>query len=294
MKKALMIAGAAALIALSACGAKPRDLQGYAEADYLYLSPREPGYIKTLGVKEGDVVAAGAAMFVMDTARAEAALSKAQASAAASGGSTAATAQQIASARANEALARVTLERTHALYKQDFVSKAQLDQDQAAYDAAHAATRAAEAQTGAAGDQTAAAKADVTLAKTQMSDRAVAAPAAGRVERVFRRPGEFAQAGDPVIALLPPENMKVRFFAPEPMLAQAAGWPVVRVSCDGCGGPIEARMTFVASEPQFTPPVIYSLEQREKLVFLIEARLLRHRRASRSAPASRWMCALTS
>jgi HlyD family secretion protein len=272
MKKALLCAGVAAALALAACGAKPNDLQGYAEADYLYLSPREAGYVKSLAVKEGDQVDAGAAVFVMDTARAQAALNKAQASAAASHGSAAAAAQQIAAARADEALARATLERTRALYKQDFVSKARLDQDQAAYDAARAATRAAEAQTGAAGEQTAAAKADVALAETQMGDRAVNAPQAGRVERVFRRPGEFAQAGEPVIALLPPQNIKLRFFAPEPMLAKLRLGQIVRVSCDGCGGPIEARISFIDSEPQFTPPVIYSLKERDKLVYLIEAR----------------------
>jgi HlyD family secretion protein len=277
MKRRELILIAAILVTLAACGAKPaaRQLQGYAEAEYLYLSPRDPGYVDALAVKEGDEVAAGAAIFTMDTARAAAALDKARAAEAASGGAASAAGQGIAEARANAELARASLARTRALYAQDFASKAMLDSAQSAYDAAFAATRAAEAQTGAAGRQTEAAGADVALARTQMRDRAVRAPQAGRVERVFRRPGEFANAGEPVIALLPPQNIKLRFFAPEPLLAKLQLGAIVRVTCDGCAGPIDARISFIASEPQFTPPVIYSLDQREKLVFLVEARPLR-------------------
>jgi HlyD family secretion protein len=66
--------------------------------------------------------------------------------------------------------------------------------------------------------------------------------------------------------------MKVRFFAPEALIARLPVGADVLVSCDGCGEPISATVTFVAHEPHFTPPVIYSLDQREKLVFLVEAR----------------------
>jgi len=274
----ITLAALAALAAsMAGCGAKsdPGQVQGYAEAEYLYLSPRDPGYVDALSVKEGDEVAAGAAIFTMDSARAQAALDKARANQGASGGAAAAQAQAIAEARANAVLAHATLERTRALYKEDFASKAMLDTAQSGYDAAMATIRAAQAQTGAAGRQTQAAGADVALAKSQMGDRAVTAPQAGRVERIFRRPGEFANAGDPVISLLPPGNIKLRFFAPEPMLAKLKLGKIVRVTCDGCAAPIEARITFIASEPQFTPPVIYSVEQRAKLVFLIEARPVR-------------------
>jgi HlyD family secretion protein len=100
----------------------------------------------------------------------------------------------------------------------------------------------------------------------------VRAPLAGRVEQIYRRPGEFAPAGQPVIALLAPENIKLRFFAPQNMLAKLKLGQTVRISCDGCAKPIDARISFIASEPQFTPPVIYSIEQRDKLVYLVEAK----------------------
>ena len=262
------------LLALAACGDKPATnaLQGYAEADYLYLSPRAPGYIEALNVKEGDDVNAGEPVFSLDADRAQAALNKAKASAAASGGDTGASAQAIAAAKANAELARVTLARTRVLYSHDYASKSMLDQSQSAYDAANAGVKQAQAQRGASGDLTLAASQDVKIARADANDRVVTAPASGRIEIVFRRPGEFAPAGEPVVALLPPGNIKLRFFAPEPMLAKLKLGQSVRVKCDGCAAPIEAKISFIASEPQFTPPVIYSLDERAKLVYLIEAR----------------------
>jgi HlyD family secretion protein len=260
-------------LALTACGGKKDDvLQGYAEADYIYLAPRDSGIVEKLAVEEGQEVKAGDLIFGLDTTRAQAGLDRAKASQGAGGGSTAAREAAIAEARASVALARTNLDRSKALYKKDFVSKARLDQDQSALDAAVAQLRAAEAEKLAASRETQAAGADVTIAKEQVDDRAVRAPQAGRVERVFRRPGEFAPAGEPVIALLPAQNMKLRFFAPQDRLATLKLGDVVKVTCDGCAKPIEAKITFIASEPQFTPPVIYSLKERGKLVYLVEAR----------------------
>jgi HlyD family secretion protein len=84
--------------------------------------------------------------------------------------------------------------------------------------------------------------------------------------------GEWVPAGAPVASLLPPENIKVRFFVPEPGLGAIRLGQAVSVTCDGCAAPIGARVTFVSTRAEFTPPVIYSRENRSKLVFLIEAR----------------------
>ena len=110
------------------------------------------------------------------------------------------------------------------------------------------------------------------MAEQRLQDLAGAAPIAGTIQQIFHRQGEVVSPGQPIASLLAPENMKVRFFAPEAMLSQLPVGARVMISCDGCAEPVEARVSFVAQEPQFTPPVIYSLEQREKLVFLVEAR----------------------
>lgn len=264
----------ACVLALSACGAakKERPLQGYAEADLLYLSPREAGLVETLAVKEGDEVKAGALIFRLDVDRSNAALNKARANNAATGEQSAAAAQAVREARAAVDLARVTLSRSEALLKSGYAPKAKVDADRASMQSAEARLRTAQAQAAAASSQTGASGADVTLAHEQARDRAVLAPADGRIEQVYRRPGELAAAGDPVVSLLPPANIKLKFFAPEAMLAQIKLGGMVDVSCDSCEKGLTAKISFIASQPQFTPPVIYSLEQRGKLVFLVEAR----------------------
>jgi HlyD family secretion protein len=268
------IALIACVLALSACGMakKDRPLQGYAEADLLYLSPREPGFVEALAVKEGDQVKAGALLFRLDVNRSNATLNKARAANAATGQVSAAAAQGVREARAALDLARVTLSRSEALLKSGYAPKAKVDEDRANMRAAEARLRTAQAQAAAASQQTGASGADVALASEQAQDRAVVAPADGRIEQVYRRPGELAGAGDPVVALLPPANIKLKFFAPEQMLAQLKLGEIIDVSCDGCEKGLTAKISFIASQPQFTPPVIYSLEQREKLVFLVEAR----------------------
>jgi HlyD family secretion protein len=70
---------------------------------------------------------------------------------------------------------------------------------------------------------------------------------------------------------LPPGNLKVRFFVPETVLAHVSYGDIVNVRCDGCAEGLKARVSFISGSAEFTPPVIYSLEERSKLVFLIEA-----------------------
>jgi HlyD family secretion protein len=78
-------------------------------------------------------------------------------------------------------------------------------------------------------------------------------------------------AGRPVLSILPPGNIKVRFFVGEPMLPKVTLGDTVEVTCDGCK-PVMAKVSFIARAAEYTPPVIYSLEERNKLVFMIEAR----------------------
>ena len=100
----------------------------------------------------------------------------------------------------------------------------------------------------------------------------VFSPADGTIEQVYYRPGETVPASRPVVALLPPGNLKVRFFAPQTLLPEIKYDETVGVSCDGCAKGLTAKVSFISRSAEFTPPVIYSLEERVKLVFLIEAR----------------------
>jgi HlyD family secretion protein len=116
------------------------------------------------------------------------------------------------------------------------------------------------------------AKANLAAAQTRLDRRRVQSPAAGMIQEVYFRPGETVQPGRPVVALLPPSNLKIRFYAPETQLAAVKIGETVTVSCDGCEGGLTAQVSFIAQSAEYTPPVIYSREERAKLVFLIEAR----------------------
>ena len=129
---------------------------------------------------------------------------------------------------------------------------------QKAFDDAQAALREIEAR--------------LNSSQTRLARRKVFSPATGTIQQVYYRPGEMVAASRPVVSLLPPGNMKVRFFVPEAELPKFAYGETVRIACDGCTDDIRARISFIAKSAEFTPPVIYSLEERAKLVFLIEAR----------------------
>ncbi len=116
------------------------------------------------------------------------------------------------------------------------------------------------------------AQARLNSAQTRLTRRKVFSPVTGPVQQIYFRVGEMVPAGKAVVAILPPGNLKVRFFVNEAMLPKLSLGEPVRIRCDGCGEDIAARITFIARTSEFTPPVIYSLEERSKLVFLIEAR----------------------
>jgi HlyD family secretion protein len=156
----------------------------------------------------------------------------------------------------NQVTATVTNAR-HALDRAQQLLKSSAG-TQRAYDDAEAALRTAEAR--------------LNSAQTRLARRRMASPVAGTVQQVYFRQGELVPAGRPVLAILPPANIKVRFFVPEPALQHVAVNDSVQVRCDGCEADLTARVSFISRTAEYTPPVIYSLEERSKLVFLVEAR----------------------
>jgi len=116
------------------------------------------------------------------------------------------------------------------------------------------------------------AEARLNSSQTRLARRKVVSPASGIVQQIYFRAGEIVPPGRPVLALLPPENVKLRFFVPEAMVPKIALGDTVAVGCDGCPADLIARVSFMGQTAEFTPPVIYSLEERAKLVFLVEAR----------------------
>lgn len=157
----------------------------------------------------------------------------------------------VAENEAAVANARQTYERAQALLKRAVGS-------QKAFDDAEAVLRSAEAR--------------LNSARTRLERRQVASPVMGSVQEVYFRAGEMVQAGRPIVSLLPPNNTKVRFFVPQATLPTVHIDDRINVNCDGCKPGLTARISFISAQAEFTPPVIYSREERARLVFRIEAR----------------------
>jgi HlyD family secretion protein len=129
---------------------------------------------------------------------------------------------------------------------------------QATLDSAVSALRVAEAR--------------VVTSETRLARRQGFAPVAGTIQQIYFREGEMVPEKRPVLSIMPPGNMKIRFFVPETELPKLAIGDEVRVTCDNCSADLSAKIYFIATTAEYTPPVIYSLEERNKLVYLIQAR----------------------
>lgn len=289
---------AVALFALlSACGQPAATgWSGYAEGDFVYVAAPIAGRLDRLAVRAGDAVQQGAPLFALDAVAEQAAVAEAQARARASDAQAKNTAtgrrpdelavvrSQLVQARAQAALAKSAWQRQKELVDKGFVSAAQLDTATATLRQAEGRVAELEsslrvAQLPARSDEREAAEASAASAREavrqgewKVAQKQQTAPADAQVSEVFFRQGEYVGAGQPVLSLLPPGAVRALFYVPEAELAGLALGQVVQLSCDGCGDPVAARISRIATAPEFTPPVIYSNAQRARLVYRIEAR----------------------
>ncbi len=291
----LSLIAAGALLA-SCSEPAPSGWAGYAEGDYVYVAAPLPGRLEQLFVQPGQAVAAGAPLFRLDAEaesaardEARARVSSAQAQAANLGRGrrqeeVAVTQAQLAQASAQVELARSELRREQQLVAQGFVAKARVEDAQTALTQANAKAAELSAalrvvqlparteERNAAAAQAEAASQALRQSAWRVQQKLQTAPAAGKVTEAYFRVGEYVNAGQPVLALLPPANVLARFFVPQAELATLALGQAVSLQCDGCGAPLAARISRIATAPEYTPPVIYSNAQKARLVFMLEAR----------------------
>jgi HlyD family secretion protein len=273
----------------------PDGFQGYIEGEYVYLSAPLGGALTNLAVARGHSVNAGQLLFELERqaeaatlAQAEMNLKQAQSQAddLAKGSrpsEIASLTAQLERAQANLKLAVAQLARREQLGGAAVVSKEELDQTRAQRDAGQAQVDqlAADLETAKLGGrkdaiyaaQAAVAGQAAVLAKAQWAfdQKQQFAPTNAIVHDTLYRAGEWVAAGNPVIVLLPPANLKVRFFVPQEILPQIKIGQPVSVHCDGASPPAQATVNFISTQAEYTPPVIYSRETRASLVFMIEA-----------------------
>ena len=294
----VLLAAAAVLVALLLIlprFGKVAVLSGYVEAEPLYLAAPVAGTVKTMSVVRGQAVAAGQTLFVVDpqqpqSQRDQAAAELAQAEAQAIDARKGQRPQELSVLAANTAAAearardaQATYRRMGALLNVGVRSQQQLDDARGAAETAEAEARAARRQEDAArlgqrpdliqaaDAKVAQARANLAGTTARLADNAPRAAEPGRVEDVFFQQGEWAPANQPILSLLPDSRIKVRFFVPEQDLSAYSVGQTVRFSCDGCRKGLSARIAYISPRPEFTPPVIYSREARDRLVYLVEA-----------------------
>jgi HlyD family secretion protein len=283
---------------LGACAGEDQPyLQGYVEGEYVSLASPYAGQLQKLYVRRGDALEAGTPVFALEQQSEAAARAEAEQRLRAAQARLENLAQgrrapevdalraELRQAQAAAAFSASSLQREEELVKTEATSRARYDEARTAFERDRARVTAAEAQLKnalqplgrdaerkAAEAEIAAARAALAQAAWRLEQKNVHAPSAGRVQDTYFVEGEWVPAGRPVATVLPPGNVKVRFYVPEPLLASVAAGREVEVRCDGCPAPIAARVVFVSTQAEYTPPVLYSKDARAKLLFLAEAR----------------------
>jgi HlyD family secretion protein len=247
------------LLALTACGQQGRHpWLGYGEGEDAFVSAPAPGWVEKIAVTRGQAVKKGDLLFQLDDTQQRAARDQAAAN-------LNAVKAQWAQNEASLAYAQKQLDRQSLLVRENATAQDMLDLARSNRDqfAAHAGEIEAQMKQ---------AQAALNDAEYQLSQRRVVSLVNGRVEDIYFRAGEYVPPSTPVISVLPPENVYVRFFVPEADFGQVRLGETVSIHCDGCAKDLTAKITFVAQQEEFTPPVIFSIGNREKLVFKLEAR----------------------
>ena len=279
------------------CGPKAdRPLQGYIEGEYVRVAAPFAGTLQQLSVRRGEQVASGAPVFALERENEVAARRQAEQQLQAAEARLAnlrkgkrlpeveTVAEQLQQAKAARDLSAANLRRQQQLRASGFISAAALDdaRTQLKRDEAQVASMEASVATTklpAREDEIHAAEADVRATREvlaqadwRLAQRAVSSPATGVVIDTYYVVGDWVSAGGAVASLLPPGNVKVRFYVPETALGRLQLGQTITAACDGCAAPVSAKIAFIGDRAEFTPPVLYSKDNRSKLVYLVEAK----------------------
>ena len=260
---------------------------GYVVSDNVNMASPIAGTLSSVAVKRGQRVAAGDVLFSVDATVRNAAADQARAQISAS---LAQVAQQqaaiqraradLASSEAEARRAAAEVQRLQAAQREKAGAVAQLDLEKAQAtwrgavgqrDAARAQVASTQGALAAAQAQVEQSRAGLTSAQRQVSDLAPTAPRPGRIDDIMYKTGESVGADAPIVTIVPDDEIKVRFYVPQGQVNAFKPGRRVAIACDGCAAGMTATVDFVASRPEYTPPIIYSLDARQKLVFMVEA-----------------------
>ncbi|KTC84103.1 hemolysin D [Legionella brunensis] len=231
---------------------------GYAEGRYTYLSPLFAGTLKSLNVTPGMEVQAGQVLFTLELQPTNQNLTIAKAK-------IQEVTNQLQKAKVYFELQKTNNLRNTALLKKEIISKEEFEHGRSAYEQALEDKKAAEARLISV-------QADEKKILWEISQKTVVSPVNAIVYNTFYTEGENIEAGAPVLSLLDPKQVKIIFFVPQNLLGQVRLNQPIEVSYDASKTPIKAKISYIADRVEYTPPVIYSIEERQKLVFRVEAK----------------------
>jgi HlyD family secretion protein len=242
----LFASGLAAAFVAGCSGNSPGTFQGYIEGEYVYVASPLGGALTNLAVARGDSVKAGQLLFELERESESAVVEQAE--------------KNLAQAKANLALSESEFARREQLRGDDsgVISAEELDQAKSRRDSD-------AAQVESLNDA-------LTKARWSFDQKQQFAPADAFVQDTLYRQGEWVAAGNPVVVLLPPENLKARFFVPQAMLPRIKTGETVAVSFDGAAKNYSATINYISTQAEFTPPVLYNRENRAQLIFMVEAK----------------------
>lgn len=245
---------------LSLCACEPQEnnlVNGYVEGEYVYVSPASGGVLDEINVVKGQQVSVGDKLFAVDYDIWRAKLNRAQNDVKIAG-------EQLAQAEAVFINSEKEFNRFARLVQTNAVSRAAYDVKLANFDNARAKVAETKVLIESAGQ-------NLLQIQKEYEQNIAVSKVKGIVNDVYFRLGEFVTQGNPVVSILPPENVKVRFFVSEKALPRIKYNQTVFVSYDGAIKEIKAKVSYISPSAEYTPPVIYSTESRDKLVFMVEA-----------------------
>jgi HlyD family secretion protein len=292
-----LVFGTLLVLFLTGCSDNPTNVfQGYIEGEYVHVASPIGGTLDILFVIRGQKVTKGSPLFTLDHDFEQAAvdesrhgLQRAQDNLAnlekgQRPSEIASIQARLKQAIAGSVLAKIEYERRVRLIAEKTISQEELDRTKSDYDQKSQYVREIQselttARLGARSDEVRAAMAETLQAQAKLdqalwnfNQKTLKAPSTGLVFDTFYRVGEWVSAGQPVVSLLPPENVEIRFFIPETLVGTLKNGQKVTVTYDGTDKPVPTKIYYISPSAEYTPPVIYSSESRAKLVFMIKAK----------------------
>jgi HlyD family secretion protein len=247
---------------------------GRLEADEIDIDTKFAGRIAELRADIGDMVTAGQVVARMDTRDLQESLKKSQAQVEQAQHAIEEANANLAQQRTQQTLAAQEMDRTQSLVRSGWATKELLDQRRQALEGANAGLTAAEARVAVAEHARQAAEHDVQLYTVNINDNDLVAPRDGRIQYRVANIGEVLPAGGKVFTMLDISYVYMDIYLPTLEAGKVKVGADARIRLDAYpNNPIPAKVSFVASQAQFTPKTVETQSEREKLMFRIRVRI---------------------